>query len=90
MHGVSSDYEDVEFNIESDTDSKAIELDFRLEEKAGCAGKPSLPQEKKKHCMVYERSIFCPKEGILQKKKSTVIMEVFTGPLSKHNKSLAF
>lgn len=48
MHGVSSDYEDVEFNIESDTDSKAIELDFRLEEKAGCAGKPSLPQEKKK------------------------------------------
>lgn len=48
MHGVSSDYEDVEFNIESDTDSKAIERDFRLEEKAGCAGKPSLPQEKKK------------------------------------------
>lgn len=47
MHGVSSDYEDVEFNIESDTDSKAIELDFRLEEKAGCAGKPSLSQEKK-------------------------------------------
>lgn len=74
MHGVSSDYEDVEFNIESDTDSKAIELDFRLEEKAGCAGKPSLPQEKKKNIAWYTNVVFFAQRRVFCRKKKVLLL----------------